>query len=977
MRKKLLLRILAGVFAFSMLFALVACNDNPDDNTGGFTGGGYGNLEDFFNDFFDDWNGSSDKTHTQTDWSETYGEQANKADYIDGTGSQTFDPALGTHFYEAEYAQFESPARILYGSGSSGKLQVEYIEQGVVISLDVYSAKDCTVLLGMGLGCSAGNVLTTDLFAITYTDESGEHSGVVEVDDYYFSAGGWLAFKEQSIGEVPLKTGKNTIAVVSFGGFNLDYFVLTPQLSDVKERPVDSFTPTQKAEWESVFGTYKTKEYLRAEIVAEGFDPTWGAYKYEAEKAKMFGGATTQTVNTNASGYATVGFSSASIVDIEINSVADCEVLLKVAATTDSNYKNTALTSLMNVGIIGGDKATNKDNMISTGGLNNQPVENSLGTVRLKNGRNILRIEPLSHGTFEIDYISLLPVKANIVGNPQYDPNAGYVVPFDDWGTVYGKYSKGSYVSCKTNPFDPQNGAHIYEAEDGVLGSGLKVEDKTNASGKKQVAGYDEKSHTITFTIQSTCQYTALISLGYTSAPGFAQHLTADNFIKITYGDGKVVKCSDSRITAGDWTDDGIYVESYIGEITLEEGTNTITLDCFNMKYPNTICLDYMLLSPKQEDAAGYTVTYDFDGGEGDPIDVIKYKTGSTFTVAYGTDIKKVGFVFGGWTDGQNTYQGGETYVMPDRAVTFTALWIDADLHTVTYELDGGSGSQQSETRYAGEVFALPDGAKLSKEGYTFGGWTDGSNCYSVGASMEMPDADITLTAIWLPARSNWDNVYGPADPEKNYHKATANGGVFDYDLQGGTYLFEAEELALGKGLGVESNKVNASGNKQVSGFDSPTRTFTLTVNASHSGAVLLTLGYTGNPGMNTNRPASYYFTVYNGTFKLDCSQTKVIAGDWTKDVYVELRLGVIYLKEGLNTLEFSFANLPFSDCIALDYVLLTAGTNVKTVSNNYAGVTSDVNGESRIANYNLVLVDEVSKWLPQRRLVLCNSIVK
>ena len=240
-----------------------------------------------------------------------------------------------------------------------------------------------------------------------------------------------------------------------------------------------------------------------------------------------------------------------------------------------------------------------------------------------------------------------------------------------------------------------------------------------------------------------------------------------------------------------------------------------------------------------------------------------------------------------------------------------------------------------------------------------------------------MPDDDITLVAIWLPARSNWDNVYGPAAPDKNYHPATANGGVFDYDLQGGTYKFEAEDLALGNGLSVESNKVNASGNKQVAGFTDAVRTFTLSVNASHSGSVLLTWGYTGNPGMNTTRPASYYFTVHNGKFKLDCSTTKVIAGDWGNDVYVELRLGVIYLNKGLNTLEFSFDHLPFADCIALDYVLLTAGTGVKTVGNNYARATLGVNGENRTANYGLALACEVSKWLPQRRLFLCNSIVK
>ena len=943
MKSKFWQKLAVGALALIMSLAVFACT--PDDNFGGGGGGGgggYGNLDDFFNDFFDDWGGSGDSKHEQEDWSEKYGDVGSLSDYINATGSQTFNPSWGTHLYEAEYAEFTSPARVLFGSGSSGGLQVEYIEQSVVLSLDVYATKDCTALLGMGLGCSGGNVLTTDLFAITYSDASGENAGTVEIDDYYFTAGGWLAFTEQSIGEVPLKEGKNTITVVSFGGFNLDYFTLTPQLADKTGKPSDSYNPTPKAQWEKVFGSYKLKEYFRGEIIEEGFNPTWGAYKYEAESAKLFGGASGKTSNTLASGYATVGSASASFIDFVINSTADCEVLLKGAAATSPTYKATSINSLMRVSVIGGDKASNSDNMTSTGGFTGQPVENDLGTVRFNKGRNILRIEPLVHETFELDYIAVLPVKENVTGNPDYDPNAGYVVPFDDWGAVYGKYDKGDYVSGKSHSFNPESGAHIYEAEDGELGEGLKTENKANASGGQQVAGYDEDSHTITFTIESTCEYTALISIGYTSAPDFAHYLTADHFIKITYGDGKIVKCTDSRITAADWTGNSTYTESYIGEITLAEGTNTVTLECFNMKYPNTICLDYMLLSPRQEDAVGYAVTYDFDGGEGEPIPTVKRKAGSTFTVAYATGIKKTGYLFGGWSDGQDIYRGGDSYVMPDSGVTFTAVWIKADLRKVSFNLDGGNGTINDETHYAGEAFNLPDGDAISKANYAFGGWTDGKACYGGGSRMEMPDADVTLTAIWVPVKDSWDSVYGAADTDKNYRKATSSDGVFDYYVERGTHLFEAEDLNRGAGLSVEDGKVNASGNKQLSGFAEATRTFSMTVNATRRGPVLLTLGYTGNPGMNTNVAASHYFTVMNGTHILDCTATKVIAGDWGNDIYVELRLGVIYLNEGVNTIEFSFAHLPFNDCIALDYVLLTAATSLYE---DKVTLTYDLNG--------------------------------
>ncbi|MBN2878570.1 MAG: InlB B-repeat-containing protein, partial [Clostridia bacterium] len=42
--------------------------------------------------------------------------------------------------------------------------------------------------------------------------------------------------------------------------------------------------------------------------------------------------------------------------------------------------------------------------------------------------------------------------------------------------------------------------------------------------------------------------------------------------------------------------------------------------------------------------------------------------------------------------------------------------------------------------------------SSVTKAGYTFGGWNDGSATYAAGASYTMPDANVTLTAVWTAA---------------------------------------------------------------------------------------------------------------------------------------------------------------------------------------------------------------------------------
>lgn len=76
-------------------------------------------------------------------------------------------------------------------------------------------------------------------------------------------------------------------------------------------------------------------------------------------------------------------------------------------------------------------------------------------------------------------------------------------------------------------------------------------------------------------------------------------------------------------------------------------------------------------------------------------------------------------------------------------------LFSGTNTFTLSYALDGGTGTGfDSQTYQAGTKVTLPAAAP-TKAGYTFKGWSDGSNTYQAAASFTMPEKAVTLTAQW------------------------------------------------------------------------------------------------------------------------------------------------------------------------------------------------------------------------------------
>lgn len=71
---------------------------------------------------------------------------------------------------------------------------------------------------------------------------------------------------------------------------------------------------------------------------------------------------------------------------------------------------------------------------------------------------------------------------------------------------------------------------------------------------------------------------------------------------------------------------------------------------------------------------------------------------------------------------------------------------------TISYSLGSATAEgvvPSSETAEEGSTYTLPVNHTLYAEGKTLTGWTDGTNTYEPGGTMTVPDADVTLTAVF------------------------------------------------------------------------------------------------------------------------------------------------------------------------------------------------------------------------------------
>ena len=131
------------------------------------------------------------------------------------------------------------------------------------------------------------------------------------------------------------------------------------------------------------------------------------------------------------------------------------------------------------------------------------------------------------------------------------------------------------------------------------------------------------------------------------------------------------------------------------------------------------------------------------------------YRTIDTFskrTYAKGTTAKTITYHL--YTDANfGTYYNGWT-TLGAQTWTFTMTIPALTPYTITYKANGGTGNDQTQTKYYGTSVALKAANTFSRSGYTFRQWntkSDGTGTsYAAGATFS-GNASVTLYAIWTP----------------------------------------------------------------------------------------------------------------------------------------------------------------------------------------------------------------------------------
>ena len=146
-----------------------------------------------------------------------------------------------------------------------------------------------------------------------------------------------------------------------------------------------------------------------------------------------------------------------------------------------------------------------------------------------------------------------------------------------------------------------------------------------------------------------------------------------------------------------------------------------------------------------------YTVTYngnnETSGSASRSSDSFTYG-GSAIALPTAGTLVRTGYTFAGWSviaDG-TAIAGNYT---PTEPITLYAKW-SADTYTITYNINGGSGSAPASSNYTsgGSTFALPDTTGFSKAGYNFGGWSTTATGIALSGAQTSTSSK-TLYAVW------------------------------------------------------------------------------------------------------------------------------------------------------------------------------------------------------------------------------------
>lgn len=131
----------------------------------------------------------------------------------------------------------------------------------------------------------------------------------------------------------------------------------------------------------------------------------------------------------------------------------------------------------------------------------------------------------------------------------------------------------------------------------------------------------------------------------------------------------------------------------------------------------------------------------------------------------------RTGYNFGGWLAQNNeSISAGANFTVASNRYLLSAQWTPIN-YTITYVPNGGSSTPTETTKQIGQNFTVA--SAISRTGYTFAGWSDGTNNYGAGANYTIGTSDVSLTAQWTPnvytITYDWNGGRGSAEADASY----------------------------------------------------------------------------------------------------------------------------------------------------------------------------------------------------------------
>ena len=217
--------------------------------------------------------------------------------------------------------------------------------------------------------------------------------------------------------------------------------------------------------------------------------------------------------------------------------------------------------------------------------------------------------------------------------------------------------------------------------------------------------------------------------------------------------------------------------------------------------------------------------------------------TGKSFpTTKTGTD--GATYTFSGWYTDQELTQPATFPYTVNSNVNFYAKYVAG--RQVVYNLDGGSfsdGSALTEKHNEGENVVVK--SEPTRKGYKFTGWTveglDGVSSIDSGASFQMPNNNVTITANWEEQKIEDFVELTPKDVEKVYDGEAHAAGVatatdkngyqlkIEYSVDGENWTENPADITATNVSDSKTIKVRVSNEEKYTGYIEKTEKLAIT----------------------------------------------------------------------------------------------------------------------------------------------------